>query len=103
MKDARTRRRRAHRAPFGLKSSAAVVAAVTPREGRVVVVGRLVAMRSPRVRRRCGLTGTDEGDDLAAVDDRDAGDDLPVERVKAQGWIGPDRIRDRIEQVFEFR
>jgi hypothetical protein len=55
------------------------------------------------MRRRSGLTGTDEGDDLAAVDDSDAGDDLPVERVQAQGWIGPDGICDRVEEVFEPR
>jgi hypothetical protein len=40
---------------------------------------------------------------LAAVDDGDAGDDLPIERVKGHGRIGPDRIRDRLEDAFEPR
>jgi hypothetical protein len=35
---------------------------------------------------------------LAAVDDGDAGDDLPVGRVKAHGRIGPDRVRDGLEE-----
>jgi hypothetical protein len=61
-------------------------------------------MRPPRVRRPIRrLTGADEGDDLATVDDRDAGDDLPIERVEAHGRIGPDRIRDGLEYVFEPR
>jgi hypothetical protein len=84
-------------------SAVRIDADFTAPEGRVVVVGGIAAMGSPRLWLLPGLTGAYERDYLPGVDYGDAGDDLPVDRLKAHWRVGPDGVSHGFEELLEPR